>query len=96
MFPSVVDAVRAAIEVQRRAPPVTPSSRYGSASIRVTSPTYTQGAYVRQCKHCLSKPVVGDSRQHLRTLRRLMTEIKNQPDITTTPLGEFELKNVEE
>ena len=38
MFPNVVEAVRAAMEVQHGLRQE-PSSRYGSASIRVTSPT---------------------------------------------------------
>ncbi len=94
MFPSVVDAVRAAIDVQGglRQEPVVPL-RIG---IHQGDISYdTQGAY-------------GDSVNVASRIQSLATsgsilisakahdEIKNQPDITTTPLGEFELKNVEE
>ena len=94
MFRSVVDAVRAAIEVQEgfRQEPVVPL-RIG---IHQGDISYdTQGAY-------------GDSVNVASRIQSLATggsilisakahdEIKNQPDITTTPLGEFELKNVEE
>ena len=93
MFPSVVDAVRAAIEVQNglRQEPVVPL-RIG---IHQGDISYdTQGAY-------------GDSVNAASRIESLATggsilisakahdEIKNQAAISTTPLGEFELKNVE-
>ena len=94
MFPSVVEAVRAAVEVQHglRQEPVVPL-RIG---IHQGDISYdTQGAY-------------GDSMNVASRIQSLGTagsillsanahdEIKNQPDISTTSLGEFELKNVEE
>ena len=94
MFPSVVDAVHAAIEVQDGLgrEPVVPL-RIG---IHQGDISYdTQGAY-------------GDSMNVASRIQSLAAggsilisakahdEIKNQPDIVTTSLGEFELKGVQE
>ena len=94
MFPSVADAVRAAIEVQNglRQEPVVPL-RIGIHQGDISSDT--QGAY-------------GDSMNVASRIESLGTpgsilisgkahdEIKNRPDISTTPLGKFQLRNVEE
>ena len=94
MFPSVVDAVRAAIEVQRglRKEPVVPL-RIG---IHQGDISYdTQGAYgdsVNVASRIESLGVAGS----ILLSAKAHDEIKNQPDILTTPLGEFDLKNVEE
>ena len=94
MFPSVVDAVRAAIEVQRglRQEPVVPL-RIG---IHQGDISYdTQGAYgdsVNVASRIQSLATAGG----ILVSGKAHDEIKNQPDITTTSLGDFELKNVEE
>ena len=94
MFPSVVDAVRAAIEVQHglRQEPVVPL-RIG---IHQGDISYdTQGPYgdsVNVASRIESLGIAGS----ILISAKAHDEIKNQPDISTTPLGEFELKNVEE
>ncbi len=93
-FPSVVDAVRAAIEVQRglRQEPVVPL-RIG---IHQGDISYdTQGAYGDSVNVASRIQALGTAGSIL-VSAKAHDEIKNQPDITTTPLGEFELKNVEE
>ncbi len=94
MFPSVVDAVHAAIEVQRglRQEPVVPL-RIG---IHQGDISYdTQGAYGDSVNVASRIQSLGTAGSIL-VSAKARDEIKNQPDITTTPLGEFELKNVEE
>ena len=93
MFPSVGDAVRAAIEVQRglRQEPVVPL-RIG---IHQGDISYdTQGAYGDSVNIASRIQSLGTAGGILLSAKA-HDEIKNQPDITTTPLGEFELKNVE-
>ena len=93
-FPSVVDAVRAAIEVQRglRQDPVVPL-RIG---IHQGDISYdTQGAYGDSVNIASRIQSLGTAGSIL-VSAKAHDEIKNQPDISTTPLGEFELKNVEE
>ena len=93
-FPSVVDAVRAAIEVQRglRQDPVVPL-RIG---IHQGDISYdTQGAYGDSVNIASRIQSLGTAGSIL-VSAKAYDEIKNQPDITTTLLGEFELKNVEE
>ena len=94
MFPSVADAVRAAIEVQRglRQEPVVPL-RIG---IHQGDISYdTQGAYGDAMNVAARIQSLGTTGSILIS-GKAHDEIKNQPDITTTPLGAFELKNVEE
>ena len=94
MFPSVADAVRAAIEVQNglRQEPVVPL-RIG---IHQGDISYdTQGAYGDSMNVASRVESLGTAGSILIS-GKAHDEIKNRPDISTTPLGEFELRNVEE
>ncbi len=93
-FPSVVDAVRAAIEVQHalRQDPVVPL-RIG---IHQGDITYdTQGPYGDSVNIASRIQSLGTAGSIL-VSAKAHDEIKNQHDISTTPLGDFELKNVDE
>ena len=94
MFPSVVDAVRAAIEVQRglQQEPVVPL-RIGIHEGEISYDT--QGAY-GDCVNVASRIQALAISGSILISAKAHDEVKNQPDIFTTRLGEFELKNVEE
>ena len=94
MFPSVADAVHAAIEVQNglRQEPVVPL-RIG---IHQGDISYdTQGAYGDSMNVASRVESLGTTGSILIS-GKAHDEIKNRPDISTTPLGEVQLKNVEE
>ena len=89
-FPSVVDAVRAAIVVQHdlRQDPVVPL-RIG---IHQGDITYdTQGPYGDSVNIASRIESLGTAGSILVSAKP-HDEIKNQPDISTTPFGEFEPK----
>jgi non-specific serine/threonine protein kinase/serine/threonine-protein kinase len=92
MFPSVVDAVRAAIEVQRglRQGPAVPL-RIGIHQGDISFDT--QGAYGDSVNIASRIQSLGTAGSVLISAKA-HDEIKNQRDISMTPLGEFELKNV--
>ena len=94
VFPSVVDAVRAAIEVQQGLlqEPVVPL-RIG---IHQGDISYdTQGAY-RDSVNIASRIQSLGTAGSILISAKAHDEIKNRPDISATWLGEFELKNIEE
>ncbi len=93
VFPNVVDAVQAAIEVQKglREDPAVPL-RIG---IHQGDIAYdTQGAYGDSLNIAARIQSLGTAGSILISAKAY-DEIKNQPDIATTSLGEFELKNVD-